>query len=758
MPAPSYLLTAADTANQSWNKDPAGTKKDRDPSWCVAIVRFKIPGAMFTGTGVTADTSLVLAERPLMVIENDCVAVSVSNAKASMPKMASVTMKPGEIWYPNACAPGDWIFIWMADEQTHINQVVNTLFGSAGGSEVTTLIANSKTQTALNGWMSGLKFMGRVTEIPHSDNIASMGQRNLTQTITCQAFTELASSIYYTFVAQGILTLDNTVRAEAAATNFYQKELAALGPSLNPASSAAGSAPISGTTNGLERTLTNLSQAFLNFWRPTDGNDQLITTSPEKIIGLLFMLTMGVDPSKVNLFDPDQPNSNAANTIPGAKGVFGDAISIPRSVASIMNRKSAKKLWQIYNVYLGLQTYENLHAKHPWQRFAPKFGNINADGNFVAQPGTSNAVFYGTPYRCKGFVPFLVPPIWDNQSFWNIYSQFLNPVVNEMYTCLRANVEGKILPTLVVREKPFSTGLFNYLLQKAPTFTPTTGDNTSESKGVGQLRKQMTSDQSDQIAKHDQVYDQLAKVSPELTRRTMFGNLPRWTVDESVLLSIDISPSESRRINFVQVWGRSTGSEFLKLDVDQEILKQVQLQVPNYVADDRDMQRHGLRADITETNFDVVSGKNGTITDILARQRADWLFNGHLKLAGTVTLQGVQAPIVEGDNLQVRGLLFHIDAVQHTAALGPDGKKTFRTVVSVSNGMIAASLDKGQHIPAYAVGDAYYEYTKSLDARNNHPGFTDVQNTGSRKNRDFRGETVKKSDNSDSGGQDGGST
>ena len=218
MSTPKYLVTASETVDGepkslsgtgSWNEDTAGTKKDRSPSWCVAFVRFKTPGVMFRGDEDPFE------ERKMLVVENDCVSVSTDNPKGSFAKTATINMKIGEVYYQNAVSPGDWVFVWMANEQDHIDKIVNTLFNSENGTP------GSTGKVTLNDWKSGFKFFGRVMDVPAADTVSAGGQRYLGQSISCQAFLEMASSVYYTFIAQSILTLDKSLRADAAATNFY---------------------------------------------------------------------------------------------------------------------------------------------------------------------------------------------------------------------------------------------------------------------------------------------------------------------------------------------------------------------------------------------------------------------------------------------------------------------------------------------------------------------------------------------------------
>lgn len=724
MSTPKYVITAVDTANGSWNADTALPKKDRNPSWCVAFVRFKTPGAMFI-----QPQDDPMAERKILVVENDCVNVTVSNEKSSLGKMCDIQMKIGEIYYQNAVAPGDWVFVWMANYQDDIDNILDQLLGTEGGVPRYLTATNTSQNRGMNTWQSGLKFVGRVMAVPSADLITAGGQRVLGQTISCQAFVELATSVYYTFVSQTIVTAEGALSQAAAAESFYTREIDSI--SADNTLARPTSAPPDGVSSGLEAALTNLSKAFLNFYRTIDGKEQIQSTSPEAIIGLLFILLMGVDTNK-NFLNP-QANGSVGQAIPNAQGTFSDAIAIPKSVSTILGLR-ASKLWQIYNLYLGLQKYAS-SGHRVWRDFSPS--------NFTPETQVVGSNIYRTDTRCKGFVPFLVPPIWDNNSYWNIFSQFLNPVVNEMYTALRINRDGFILPALIVREKPFSTNLFNYLYKTAPQFTVSTDQGNQESAGVSSIRKNLSVQDSDALT-YGKDYDSILSTAPEIASRTMFNNLPRWIIDDSVIKTLNVSPSESRRINFVQVWGRSVGLEMNNLNVSQEILKIAQFSAPNYVADNKDIHRHGLRADITETNYDVVSNNLGTITPILCRQRADWLFNGHLKLYGTVTLQGVQEPIVEGDNCQIRGVLFHIESVSHSGSLSPNGQKSFTTTLTLSNGIVASSLDTKKGIPTYPVGNAELDTTDKNVNIQKLPGFTDVENTGARKDRAPTGDSKKR--------------
>jgi hypothetical protein len=394
---------------------------------------------------------------------------------------------------------------------------------------------------------------------------------------------------------------------------------------------------------------------------------------------------------------------------------------------------------------------------------------------FVAEDSSGDNVFYRTKSRCKGFVPFIYSPVLDNGTIWSTMHQFLNPVVNEMYTALRLNPAGKIMPTIIVREQPFSTKLYNHIEGFVRREMKKVASGADYKKVRSEAVPRDTTDptkfrsESDQTdpTKMRSVIEGSNKIASAIGKhavRTMYAELPRWFIDESFISSVNVSVSEAKRINFVQVWGRSKGAEFSGGGaLDPNIFKIMQYSLINYAADLNDISRNGLRADITETEFDIIGPNNkpgtgneglASLAPTFAKMRADWLFNGHLKPHGTITCMGIKEPICEGDNLQVRGTVYHIEGLTFIGNLDADGHKHFSTSIAVSNGILARSIDStnANEMPQYprSVGGLHYS-----DELNGYemPGLTDVQNTHLQKGYDQDGEafhTPKKNDEEES--------
>lgn len=671
--------------------------KNRNPYWVVCFVRFNEACAMYSGNKEKAFET----KEPL-IVENDCVSVSVSNPKGSFSKTCTLTMKPGEIWYPNAVSAGDWVFVWMTEDRLSSEKILNSLMQKGGTTP------SIKDGTNLNGWDSGLKFFGRVVNLSNSQSVAPNGTISLNQSINCQSFLEMANSVYYTYIAKALLTMDNPENEIAGANLLATKNLASLRGDPNSQS------------NGMDKALTNIADQFLGYAKDTTG-----FSSPEDIIAIMFILIMGIE-----------KENSITNIVSGLKGTFGDAIGVPSLVSDILSRKNKKKLWQMYNVVLGLQSYTE--KKGYAKALFPDLDDISA-----AQD--DRAVFYKTKIKTKGVVPLQIPPIWDNRTLWDIMNGFLNPVVNEMYTCLRINKHGEIVPTLIVREIPYSTNLFDYMEGKATQFSLSATDEPQQ-KLKEKLDKETqdladsTQSTEDNKEKADNLKIEEERRGEPNKKRTFYKNLPRWIIPSEKVIAVNLTVSEQKRINFVQVWGRSDSAEYtFGGSWDQEAFKAIQYLNKNYVADEADISRNGLRADITETPFDLPSAGGGSMTNMLARMRADWLFNGHLKPFGSITMMGVQEPICEGDNLEFQGIVFHIVNVTHQGSISSDGRKSFITVLQVENGMSAEGLESKKSDKAL-YPKSFGEMRDSVNGIFKLGGKTDIQNTGSRKERNEAGE------------------
>ncbi len=723
---PKYTLIANGTPPRSdvqpfsaaITKTPKGDPVDslfhdqRSSSWIVAIVSFNEPAAMLDqDKGTKGVSSKNQPTTTLNIIYDELLGVSVQNPKSSFAKMATIQVKPIMKWYPSLIAPGDWAFIWMADDRKVIEKVRKNLkeLKDNGVLTDTNALCNEK---------SGLKFAGRVLKISTTDSTHQSGQRTVSQQIDCQAFMEFATSVYYTYSTKAFIA--GTQKEGAPDTSFLVTQAV--------------------QQNTVSNVLGNIAETFINFYRNPNQS-----FSPDDIIGNYYATIMGTDIGKLN-YGTLSPERATANT----------QITVPDLVACILGNPSTggftgpRYLWEMIETHLGMQQF-GMNAANTLinpVRTDNEWGSDPKESQWYKsfQPDFDENVGAGilrTPHRTKGFVPYR-PALWDGQSMWSIFSQYLNDIVNEIYTVLRVNSDGLIVPTFVVREKPFSTGLFAHYLPDSPTPDLSRGDppnstsNGTSPPSPSPLLSSQADDDSDTLS-GSQVDKAVQNLSgPDINARsalnvndedlmevrTFFGNLPRWVVDPSMIKDYSYSIEENSRVNFVQVWGTSDGLQFASNTMSNEQFKAFQFSHKNWQADYPDIERHGLRSLVVNSQFDLfVSGETITWSPAWASMLADWTFNGHLKAKATLRLLGVTAPICEGDNCEVDGVVYHIESVTHAGSIS-GGAKIFETTLQLSNGIKASTLDDSTDIPQYV---CHFDENREF---NTGPGFTVITSDG----------------------------
>lgn len=287
---------------------------------------------------------------------------------------------------------------------------------------------------------------------------------------------------------------------------------------------------------------------------------------------------------------------------------------MPSVIGQLLGLKNVKFAADIYQLLFGVQQYASSTAK-----------TTTPNSGFA--PDTTAKVSGQTILKAE---------YWNQVKLWSIMSEYSNSVINEMYTTFRVNSSGNILPTVVLRQKPFTTEHF---------------------------------------------YNKNKKL--KLTR---FFNLPRWNIDPELIYNFDLGRDDVLRINFVQVFGRS-------VIPNSDAAISAQIGLINYVYDIDDVRRNGLRPYIPTSNYDFPDAANakGYLAPVWAKMVADWVINGHLKENGTVYSYGIEEPICPGDNFQLTSWVFHIESVQHHCQVLADGTKTFRTILTLSHGMDESS-------------------------------------------------------------------
>jgi len=359
------------------------------------------------------------------------------------------------------------------------------------------------------------------------------------------------------------------------------------------------------------------------------------------------------------------------------------AYLLPTGVGKLLNRGKAKYISQINNYYTGI-----------WGKPLSSATGTSGFSNFFDADGEGGNFF-------KTKIPLEGARSLDLQDFqyvsvWSLIQDYGNKELNDIYTCYRVDKKGKhIYPTLIVRQKPFTTNHYEQFL-----------------------------------------FDKGAKSSIEVAPHTKFLDLPRWDVDPDMIVNLNIGRSDAARINFVQISTRA-------LSVDPELDQSLQITAGNFVEDSNDVIRNGRRPYVRNINYDFTGTDSIHRAKKWSRLVADWVFNGHLKMNGTIECIGLQDPICIGDNLQLDGIVYHIESISHAMSINPNGVNTFRTQISLSMGVDADSPTEKPLWAEMDHTDARKRRVKDWkDGTKILPGFSDTQDLPGR----TKGEEVKETE------------
>jgi hypothetical protein len=238
----------------------------------------------------------------------------------------------------------------------------------------------------------------------------------------------------------------------------------------------------------------------------------------------------------------------------------------------------------------------------------------------------------------KSIVPLngihqLQPVYWNNQSVWSILNTYLADPINEMYTAMRINANGFVMPTIVCRQVPFST-------KRLPGLNVTT-----------------------------------------------FTDLPRWTISDSLVLDLRVGRSNVLRQNYIMILPVNAAK-------DERAGKEMIASFADPIVDPVDIKRAGLKPMIKQigATFNVFgTNEDAKVVRFYNELMADMTFGSHLKYTGTAVVKGIQEPICQGDNCVIDNVIYHIEGVTHQGSISFDGKKDFVTVLRLSNGISVES-------------------------------------------------------------------
>lgn len=435
---------------------------------------------------------------------------------------------------------------------------------------------------ACNEFEDGFKFVGRVHSLRKALRIdRAIGRKTVDYSLQCIGFNELDSMLYYD---------------PALATQDFAN--ADIG-------------------NWLTRIGLNVDELFNE--KAFNGNINVVL---QNILNIL--IGRGVNKN----INPGTSLGLRASSGAGSEPEAPFAYLVPKLVGDLLGKQSSDA-----SKASGILAYSDiLELLQGVQRYT-----IGMYPDLNLSRSTPNRKITETELL-GAFIPAM--PSFANRPIWGVLQQYVNPTVNELYTCLRINDEGKVVPTLVFRQIPFTTEAYE-------------GD-PDQALGAQEIAV------------------------------TKFLSLPRWIVPSIMVHEVDIGRSDATHCNLVKIDG-------VAADTASNIGKTEQVAQNPPIRDDLDIQRSGVRPYVTTVDV-APQDEVGRVPRIWMSLVADWMMGSQYTLNGTLECMGIQSPICEGDNLEWDDVVFHIEGVTHRGRIDPEtGMKSFATTLTMTNGMRAVT-------------------------------------------------------------------
>lgn len=587
------------------------------PFWVMAVIRLSAPSSysrdlMNSFSTNPADGARTRGE--MLIITDDCAQMQVQGGKGSHTSSFSASLLPSEVQYDSAVLPGDWVLAWMVNSEEK---------GLA-------LVERIRRLEICNRFDDGFKFVGRVQDTRRQRRVERGGG---------------IKTVGYTLSAIGFAEMDAQV--------FFDPQLAE-------------------NTKGMGTWLARLGKSVIELLDTPQGDSaSSAAIDINRAIPFFFDMLLGDGIAKRAANPGGDAELQIATGLTQGSGEAPFAYLVPTEVGQLLGKNSRSKQGGILayadlvELMTGIHRYVNAagaqnSGSDAWRAFIP-------DGIEPPPAGETKVPQHKkTDKKMLGqFIPTV--PDFSNKPVWSVLSQWLNPTINEMYTALRVNEAGFVVPQVIVRQMPFS---------------------------------------SDKMVKRQHDKNNLVL--------TPYHEVPRWVMHPLLVYEDGLGRSNATRFNFIHIFGHSAISQ-----KNNHLTYQLIRNPP--IRDDLDIQRSGLRPYMTTVNCSLEDTKFGPRK--WAEVASDWLMGQHLTLNGTVVSYGIQAPITHGDNLEWDGIVYHIEGYAHSCGRTVDGHRHFTTSLTLTHGM------RIETDPAYRsrrpLDDSYlYPYLMQDERHALDPGLT----------------------------------
>lgn len=222
------------------------------PHWIVTFTRFNTRDTYNYGVGFQgADKE---PTRKPLVVENDCISISVSTSKTNFTPNATITLVSGDLNYGTAIAPGDFVMINMVNSSAKARNIVERAFAE-------------KPINKIGDGFKGVFKVNSVNKIVAVD--PNTGVKILRYQVNAYGFTEFNNLVYYN------PTLGNAINKDVLLYEINDKLMEVLN-----------------SKKDIQEVLELLPLIILGSGKINVGNSKIIVTkkSPYEIPEVVFKL------------------------------------------------------------------------------------------------------------------------------------------------------------------------------------------------------------------------------------------------------------------------------------------------------------------------------------------------------------------------------------------------------------------------------------------------------------------------------------
>lgn len=313
---------------------------------------------------------------------------------------AELTNAENSLFLMQWVVPGDHCMFWSFNNRHDYEVIRSRLLARHNctpwdGDEDQRIHSND---TVVNGFDSGLKFIGRITALQHHEVRLPQGGFDVGWSLQATAFSELDMTIYY-----------NDLIA------FKYDDMFKFCPDFG----------------------VSLKQFLVD----EPGNNRGFVNT-NTFVPAVIKVALGKGPGELSK-DKGGTQVGIPSQLKSSPNV---EFEMPANMMQILGRAGKRFYADVLTQMIGVQSYSAPSDNSEYKNVLPDIDSKSPDGTVIYMRRALKDYFPPDPFSFK------------DKSIWSFIQAYLNRPINEAYTVLKPHpTDGRLLPTVVIRRIPYST-------------------------------------------------------------------------------------------------------------------------------------------------------------------------------------------------------------------------------------------------------------------------------------------------------------